>query len=176
MNADEAREAAGRATAYLDCMEQRFREQGRELVNIDDGMHRGDPDLTAIDLRAVLVRGAELEAENAKMREQRIQQQRMAYRTGWDDRGEADTSAIGCGGFMEAERRAKGYTDWLAGLLERHANEKSAQQPERFADECDCECQPGQPCLCPERDCYCGPCRVCGENPQQRDTAAGGTE
>jgi hypothetical protein len=27
--------------------------------------------------------------------------------------------------------------------------------------ECECGCQPGQPCLCPERDCYCGPCPVC---------------
>jgi len=40
-------------------------------------------------------------------------------------------------------------------------------EPELFADACDCECQPGQPCLCPERDCYCGPCRVCGDNPQR---------
>jgi hypothetical protein len=40
---------------------------------------------------------------------------------------------------------------------------------ELFADACDCECQPGQPCLCPERDCYCGPCPVCGDNPQRTD-------
>lgn len=45
--------------------------------------------------------------------------------------------------------------------------ESAPQQPEYFVDECDCDCQLGQPCLCPERDCYCGPCRVCGENPQQ---------
>lgn len=50
--------------------------------------------------------------------------------------------------------------------------------PELFADACDCDCQPGQPCLCPERDCYCGPCRVCGENPQQpeRGSDADGAE
>lgn len=41
------------------------------------------------------------------------------------------------------------------------------QESALFGDECDCECQPGQPCLCPERDCYCGPCRVCGPTPQQ---------
>jgi len=27
--------------------------------------------------------------------------------------------------------------------------------------ECECECVPGQPCPCPERDCYCRPCPVC---------------
>jgi len=42
-------------------------------------------------------------------------------------------------------------------------------EPELFADACDCECRPGQPCLCPERDCYCGPCCVCGDNPQLPD-------
>jgi len=53
--------------------------------------------------------------------------------------------------------------------LEFEGRSAGLSEPELLADACDCECQPGQPCLCPERDCYCGPCRICGDNPQQPD-------
>ena len=71
---------------------------------------------------------------------------------------------------QEARNEPVAASEPSGGRLEgSHSSATAARlsEPELFADACDCECQPGQPCLCPERDCYCGPCRICGDNPQQ---------
>ena len=73
---------------------------------------------------------------------------------------------------QEARNEPVAASEPSGGRLEgSHSSATAARlsEPELFADACDCECQPGQPCLCPERDCYCGPCRVCGDNPQRAD-------
>jgi hypothetical protein len=115
---------------------------------------------------AVLARGAELEAENARMREElaalieaQPSLQGSAFRIGWQTCRDKVNRATE---LLRGELAALDYANEV-----RKLNAEAPHRPEMFADECDCDCQPGQPCLCPERDCYCGPCRMCGENPQQ---------
>lgn len=55
----------------------------------------------------------------------------------------------------------------------RAAFAAKATEAEPCDGDCDCDCQPGQDCLCPERDCYCGPCPVCGPHPAEPDDDAG---
>jgi len=64
-----------------------------------------------------------------------------------------------------ATLRAEGGVQASGSELEFGSGTAGLSEPEPCDG--DCDCQPGQPCLCPERDCYCGPCRVCGDNPQR---------
>lgn len=61
---------------------------------------------------------------------------------------------------IEAREAANG---WHQATIDLYSGREEAapQQAATFVEECDCGCRPGKPCLCPERDCYCGPCRVC---------------
>lgn len=129
--------------------------------------------------RAVLARSAELEAENARMREE-LKQLRagrtfldgQVFVSGWYAHAEACASL----GWDARESAWRKYREEMTATLVKAEPAPQQPEPERFADECDCECQPGQPCMCPERDCHCGPCPACGEAPQQRDTADGGAD
>lgn len=71
-------------------------------------------DELAADVLAVLHELERLRAEREIWFNGASQRLRHAYRSGWDDRGEAVVAALGSvGGFMEAEKRAAAYAaEW----------------------------------------------------------------
>jgi hypothetical protein len=153
-----------RLRAFLDAREARGGAwRGTISVAHGDGARTGEGPgmyrrpLTDVDLRAAL---DELE----QLRAQRTFLDGQVFISGWHAHAEACQAP----GWTAREAAWRKYREEMAATLAKAETVPQQPEPERFADECDCECQPGQPCLCPERDCYCGPCRVCGENPQRR--------
>jgi len=125
----------------------------------------GGVEFSVAEMTSFSRRGSFVSSRNIATGGERLAYVTAAPKSGSTRSATADAAPDG----RSATLRAEDGVQASGSELEFEGRSAGLSEPELFADACDCECQPGQPCLCPERDCYCGPCRVCGDNPQQPD-------
>jgi hypothetical protein len=155
----DAREAANRLTALCEYFETRGEWPGNRSDSSD-----------VADLRAILAEREQLTARATQL-EQAVADVDMRFRLGhggaWCTachRGMREgtpvvkTLTVVCEPCASDLAATAGRLDPSRIAARVNAEQAAREEP---AATCECGCQPGQPCVCPERDCHCQPCGVC---------------